>query len=186
MDVDKALLSMISNFKEKTGKSLDEWLEIARSFNTEKHSEIIKRLKTEFGLTHGYANMVAHKLKGSDAGSAEDKNDLVDQQYKGKEALKSLYDHLLSEIMKFGDDIEAAPKNAYVSIRRKKQFAILQPSTKTRLDVGLVLKGTVPSGRLEAAGSFNAMCTHRVRIESADDITGEVLDWIRNAYSEAN
>jgi predicted transport protein len=129
--------------------------------------------------------MVAHKLKGSDAGSAENKDDLVENQYKGKETLRPIYDKLLAEIMKLGDDVELAPKNAYVSIRRKKQFAILQPTTKTRFDLGLNMKGIDPSGKLEPSGSFNAMCSHRVRIETPDEIGDEVIGWVREAYNQA-
>ena len=85
----------------------------------------------------------------------------------------------------FGKDIEVSPKKAYVSLRRKKQFAIIQPSTKTRLDVGLNIKGLAPSGKLEASGSWNAMCTHRIKIEDASGINEELIAWIRQAYDQA-
>ena len=81
-----------------------------------------------------------------------------------------------------GDDVELAPKKAYVSLRRSKQFAIVQPSTKTRLDLGLNLGAMPPAGRLEAAGSFNAMVTHRVRLQGADEIDEAVIGWLRAAY----
>jgi hypothetical protein len=61
----------------------------------------------------------------------------------------------------------------------------VQPSTASRLDLGLNLKGVDPAGRLEAAGSFNAMCSHRVRMESPDDVDAEVMEWVRAAYERA-
>ena len=81
--------------------------------------------------------------------------------------------------------MEISPKKAYVSLRRATQFAILQPSTATRLDVGLKLKGTAPAGRLEAAGSWNGMVTHRVRLESAKDVDAQLIGWLKEAYSSA-
>jgi hypothetical protein len=72
-----------------------------------------------------------------------------------------------------------------VSLRRSKQFGLLQPSTATRLDVGLNLKGVPASGRLEASGSFNSMCTHRVRVASAKDVDAALVSWIRMAYEQA-
>ena len=69
--------------------------------------------------------------------------------------------------------------------RRSKQFGLVQPSTATRVDVGLNLKGTAPKGRLEASGSFNSMCTHRVRVETAKDVDAELLGWLRKAYDNA-
>ena len=91
----------------------------------------------------------------------------------------------MSEIKKFGTDVETAPKNAYVSLRRKKQFAILQPSTKDRLDLGLNIKGVPPSGFALAAGSWNAMCTHRIKLEDEKMLNKELFQWVRQAYDQA-
>ncbi|MGA7219316.1 MAG: DUF5655 domain-containing protein, partial [Candidatus Sulfotelmatobacter sp.] len=85
----------------------------------------------------------------------------------------------------FGKDVEIAPKKNNVSVRRSKQFALLQPSTATRLDVGLILKDVKPAGRLEASGSFNAMFTHRVRVAEKKDINGELKKWLKQAYESA-
>lgn len=176
--------SMIANLEEKTGKPFSHWIEVVKRSGLEKHGEIIKMLKTDHGFTHGYANLVAHKARQSDAGSAGD-TDLVSAQYKGKEDLRPLYDSLMKAVDKFGKDVEVAPKKAYVSLRRNKQFAIVQPSTKTRLDVGLNLKDVKADGKLEAAGSWNSMCTHRVRVESASDIDKQVIAWLKQAYDNA-
>ena len=85
----------------------------------------------------------------------------------------------------FGSDVEFAPKKAYVSLRRSKQFGLIQPSTATRIDVGLVLKGVAPAGRLEASGSFNAMVTHRVRLAGPGEVDAELIAWLRQAYEGA-
>jgi len=90
----------------------------------------------------------------------------------------------VAAVSKFGN-VEVSPKKAYVSLRRGKQFAILQPTTATRLDVGLVLSAVEPTDRLEAAGSYNAMMTHRVRIESVADIDKELIGWLRKAFDQA-
>jgi predicted transport protein len=92
---------------------------------------------------------------------------------------------VVTALKQFGEDVELAPKNAYVSVRRKKQFALIQPSTKTRLDIGINLKDVEPEDRLEKSGSFNAMCSHRVRIESVEDINPELISWLKAAYEQA-
>jgi predicted transport protein len=173
------------NLEEKTGKKLEEWAKIANSSGFEKHGEILNFLKKEYGIGHGYANFIVHTARQSHAGAAEDPNDLVIAQYKGKEQLTGWYDKLIAAIRKFGPDVEVSPKKAYVSLRRKKQFAIIQPSVKTRLDVGLNLKGVEPAGNLEAAGSWNTMCTHRVRIEDEKQVNKELVNWIKQAYEQA-
>jgi hypothetical protein len=175
---------MIANLKKNTGKSLEDWVKIVKKTGLKKHGEMIKFLKTEHEFTHGFANLVAHKTRQSDAGSTDDA-DLVNGQYSGKEHFRPIYDDLVKQIKAFGKDIEIAPKKAYVSLRRRKQFGLIQPSTKKRLDIGINLKGKEPDGKLEASGSFNSMVSHRVRIESEADADKEVIDWLKEAYDAA-
>jgi hypothetical protein len=185
-EAEAELQSMLRNLKEKTGKDIEAWVAIARASGEEKHGKVVARLKADHGLGHGYANLVAHTMLKSAAVMSADPDDLVQQQYAGaKAALRPWYDALAAQVAAFGDDVAFAPKKAYVSLRRSKQFGLVQPSTATRLDVGLVLKGVPPEGRLEAAGSWNAMCTHRVRVESAGDVDAQLLRWLRQAYDSA-
>lgn len=184
--MDSAEKTMIENIEKKFGKPIDKWINLVKNKNLEKHSDILKFLKIKHGFTHGYANLISMKARKADAGSAESTDQLVIDQYKGKEKLKPIYDKLLKELSKFGKDIEIAPKKASVSLRRKKQFALIQPSTKTRIDLGLKLKERPRKGRLEGSGPFGTMCTHRVKIYDLKDIDKEVLGWLKEAYSQAD
>jgi predicted transport protein len=179
-------LGMVERLPETTGRSLDEWRALVASSALGRHGEIVRWLKGEHGVTHGYANLIAHKCLGSDAATLGASADLVASQYAGaKAALRPLYDRLVEAVAEFGPDVEVAPKKGYVSLRRSKQFGLIQPSTASRLDLGLCLKGTEPEGRLEAAGSWNAMATHRIRVASLAEIDAEVIGWLRRAYELA-
>lgn len=182
--MDKAEQTMLNNLYNNTGKTLEQWIEIGKKQNFEKYGEILKYLKEKHSFTHGFANMVAMKSRGADAGLVENKNELIDKQYKGKEHFRPIYDNLISEIQTFGNDIEIAPKNAYVSLRRKKQFATLNPATKTRFEIGLNLKGQEPKGKLEPEKP-NGMCSHKINIVDIHDIDKEVIEWIKTAYENA-
>jgi len=182
--VDDAGAKMIENLAKNTGKTLEEWIAIVKPQKLEKHGAILKWLKAEHGFTHGFANLVAHKTLASDAGSQDD-DDLIKNQYAKKQNLKPIYDLLKREISKFGNDIEFAPKKAYVSVRRKKQFALIQPSTAKRLDIGIKSKKLEAQGALELAGSWNAMVSHRVRITDISEVDASVIQWLKEAYDEA-
>lgn len=173
--------SMIGNLTEKTGKTLPQWLKVTKASKLAKHGEITKFLKTEYGIGHGYANLIA--LKTLQAGAAKSTADPIGQQYSGvKEPLRPIYDALVASVKKFGKDVEVAPKKAYVSLRRNKQFAIIQPSTKTRVDVGINIKDAKPTDRLEKSGSFNAMVSHRVRLTDKKEVDKELIAWLKAAY----
>jgi hypothetical protein len=183
-DMDAATATMIANLEANTGKSLDQWVAATRASGHSKHGQIVAWLKGDHGLGHGYANLVAHKALASDAGSHAG-DDLMAAMFEGpKAAMKPAYDKAAAFVRSLGE-VEFAPKKGYVSLRRNRQFALLQPSTKDRLDVGLNLKGVEPEGRLEKAGSWNAMVTHRVRIGSADEVDAELEAWLRRAWEAA-
>ncbi len=170
---------MIENLETKTGRNLAQWLEITRPSGIEKHGALVAFLKKEHGVTHGFANLIAHKTF-EDGSAPASGDDLVNAQYDGaKAALRPIYDRLVAAAGKLGDDVEVSPKKTCVSLRRNKQFALVQASTKTRIDVGLNLKGVEPTERLELAGG---MCSHRVRVTAADQVDGELLGWLEQAY----
>jgi predicted transport protein len=176
---------MIQKLEAQTGKPFSAWLDLVRQSGLAKHGEIVNMLKSSHGITHGYANLIAHQAMQSDASFA-DAEDLIAAQYAGeKAALRPIYDRLIDAITAFGADVELAPKKGYVSVRRSKQFALVQPSTKTRIDVGIQLKGVAPAGRLEASGSFNAMVSHRVRVENAAEVDAQLIGWLKQAYDAA-
>tara|TARA_R110002167_G_scaffold27871_8_gene94572 strand:- start:187 stop:729 length:543 start_codon:yes stop_codon:yes gene_type:complete len=179
--MDQALQTMIDNMPEKTGRSLQEWKALLGSKSFVKHSEAVKYLKEEHGVTHGFANTIV-RLSKEDNSSAED---LVSAQYKGKEALLPIYKDLLKLMQGFGADVTISPKKSTVSIIRKKQFALIKPATKTRIDLGLKLTGKATKGRLENSGPFGTMCTHRVQITTLSDIDTELKEWLWEAYEKA-
>ena len=158
--------AMVANMKDKTGKTLPQWLKIATATKLAKHGQILKHLKSDYGVTHGFASLIAHHALNDPARPPGD-DDLVSAQYSGKKTgLRPIYDALVRATRKLGTDMEIAPKKTYVSLRRSKQFALIQPSTATRVDVGINLKGQPVTDRLEASGSFNGMVSHRVRVTS--------------------
>jgi predicted transport protein len=181
--VDAATQTMVRNLEEKTGKTMDQWVAVVKKQGPKKHGELVAFLKDTHQMGHGYANLVVHTAAGQIGAGAPAGEDLVAAQYAGdKAALKPIYDMLHAAITKFGPDVEVSPKKAGVSFRRSKQFALIGPGSKTRIDVGLNLKGVPASERLEA---WTGMCTHRVRVESPAQIDKALLGWIRDAYDKA-
>lgn len=171
---------------DKTGKPLDHWIKVVKKQKLEKHGEMIAFLKKEHAFTHGFANFVAMKTRGADAGS-KDENDLVNEQYDKKPELKPIYDLLHKKITAINKAVEVSPKKTSVSFRgKKRQFALVQPSTKTRIDLGLKFNDTPYKGRLETSGPFGSMCTHRVQITDIKQVDKELIDWIKQAYQESN
>lgn len=179
--MDKALQTMIDNMPDKTGKSLDEWKLILKKKAFAKHSEGVNYLKSEHQVTHGFANTIV-TLSKNDSTTEEE---LVTNQYKGKESLKPIYDDLIQYAKSLGSEVTITPKKTSVSIIRKRQFALIKPATNTRIDLGLKLKDKPTTDRLGDSGPFGTMCTHRVQITEASHVDSELKDWIKEAYDKS-
>lgn len=178
--MDSQLQTMIDNMPEKTGKSLAEWKALLKTKTFVKHSEAVNFLKKEHQVTHGFANTIV-ALSKEDQKSPDD---LVAQQYQGKESLLPIYEKLVATVTGFGKDVKITPKKTEVSVDRKRKFAVIKPATKTRIDLGLKLKDTRVTDRLENSGPFGTMCTHRVRLTDTDQVDAELTAWLREAYEK--
>lgn len=179
--MDKALQTMINNMPEKTGKSLDEWKDILNKKSFTKHSEAMKFLKSEHGVTHGFASTIVSLSKENKTSSV----DLVDAQYKGKESLLPIYEKLIDYVKSLGTDVTISPKKGSVSVIRKRQFILIKPATKSRIDLGFKLKDKPTTDRLENSGPFGTMCTHRVKLTEESQIDKQLKDWILEAYNKS-
>jgi hypothetical protein len=187
--LDKAYETQLKNIQTRTGKTLEELGKIIDASELTKHSEVREMLKRELGMGHGDANTFVHYWFKSDgqqaaqaAGASSDA--VLDAIYTGpKAALRPIHDRLMEAINAFGD-FEIAPKKGYVSLRRKKQFAMIGPATNTRVELGLNIKQLPPSASLieQPAGR---MCNYKVKITSPEDVDSEMIAWIRQAYDQA-
>jgi hypothetical protein len=188
-DPDKALATQLDNIQKRTGKSLAELAAIVKGRGLSKHGELVAMLKTTLGMGHGDANTLVHTVLRSDGQGAAAAQGLsgdqvLDGLYSGpKAALRPIHDKLLAAIRGFGE-FEEAPKKTYVSYRRKKQFAMIGPTTNTRVEVGLNMKGLQATDRLLELPA-GQMCNYKVKLADATEVNAELVAWIKTAYDAA-
>jgi hypothetical protein len=175
----------LDSVQTKTGRTAAEFVSMARARGLTKHADIVAWLKEEYGLGVGHARAVAAVIQQADQ-PREGADAQVAKYFAGsKAAWRTTYDALLTAAQEFGTDLGVAPTSSYLSlVRSGKKFAIVQV-TAARFDIGVKLKGLAPEGRLEEAGSWNAMVTHRVRLSAPAELDDEVIAWLRAAYQRA-
>ena len=187
--LDQARETQLKNIQTKTGKSLDLLRAHIQKSGLAKHGEIRSMLMKDFGLGHGDANTLVHAALQSDGQSAAmakaaSTGDVLDEIYTGpKAALRPVHDQVMGAIQKLGE-FEIAPKKGYISLRRKKQFAMVGPGTKGRLEVGLNMKGLEGTERLLAQAP-GGMCQYKVFLTDVKEVDKELMGWIKQAYTDA-
>ncbi len=183
-DPAKMMESMIRNFPEKTGKSLDEWLEVIKDCPLDGHKQRVDWLKKEHGMTHGYSLMVVNKAKEAAEGGPKTGDEMVDAQFSGKkEGLRPVYDRLIAEISRIADDIEILPRKTCVTLSCGRKFGTVQSTSAGRLDLGLRIPDVELTGKLEKVKNFDpAQMTCQVSLIDPSDIDDELIGWIKTAY----
>ncbi|MBM3728993.1 MAG: DUF4287 domain-containing protein [Acidobacteria bacterium] len=184
MDVDKALQTQLGNIEKKTGKSLAELTAILKGAGLAKHGQLRDFAKAEFNLGYGDANTLVTVVLAADAAAPTAEHDPLDAIYAGPKALlRPIHAKLIDGISGFGP-FETAPKKTYVSLRRKKQFAMIGPATNTRVELGLNGKNLRGDERLEPLPP-GGMCNYRIRLTEAAQVDEAMLAVVRQAYDAA-
>ncbi|MBI5943919.1 MAG: DUF4287 domain-containing protein [Chloroflexi bacterium] len=185
--LDQAVQTQLTNIQKKTGKSLAELTDIAQKSGLTKHGELRDMFKEKYGLGHGDANSLVHAILASDgtrAAEGKSKSTVLDEIYSGAKAgFRPIHEKLMTEINKFGE-FEIVPKKGYVSLRRKKQFAMIGPKTNTRFEVGINAKDLKKNARLLEQPK-GGMCNYIVNVTDAKDVDAELVAWIKSAFEGA-
>ncbi len=184
--VNKARETQLANIQTKTGKNLDQIRSIISESGLTKHGEIRQMLIEKFGLGFGDATQLVHFAQNSDGQSAAEAAGLSMEEIlaeiytDSKQGLKPIHEKLISEMEKFGT-FTATPKKGYISYRQKRQFAMIGPGTKGRLEIGLNMKGLEGTERL-LLQTNNLMCQYKVFLSNLDEIDAELINWLSTAY----
>jgi hypothetical protein len=192
-DPQAATLTQLRNIQDKTGKTIAELHAVLAGSGLAKTGERRALLIEQFKLGYGDANAVAlfygKPLPDLGPGAAAAKpapadGDPLDAIYAGaKTGLRPLHEAVMAFVHSLGS-FEAAPKKAYVSLRRKKQFAMVGPATKDAIEIGLNAKDLPAHARLKVQPP-GGMCQATTRISTAKEVDAALKAWIRQAYDAA-
>ncbi len=188
-----ATITQLKNIQAKTGRTIAELHAAVAASGAAKHGEKRSWLMEHFKLGHGDANTVVHfidkplpDLGGAAPAAAAPaaQGDPLDAIYTGAKAgLRPLHEAVMAAIKAFGA-FEEAPKKSYISLRRKKQFAMVGPATKDSVEIGLNAKDLPPHARLKLQPP-GSMCQATTRITSAAEVDAALKGWLKQAYDAA-
>jgi hypothetical protein len=183
----------LAELKEKTGRSMEDWLALVRKEGPKDQKSRREWLKTKHKLGTNSAWWVAERAEGK--GGDEDTPQAylkaavryVEDQYAGpKEKLRPIFDELLTLGKSLGDNVKACPCKTIVPLYRQHVFAQIKPTNNSRIDLGLALthyKGKLPKRIVDTGGlTKKDRITHRIELTSPQQIDGEVKKWLKTAY----
>jgi hypothetical protein len=185
------VMKWVAELKDKTGRNLEEWCGLIRKEGPPTVAERRTWLKDKFKLGTNTAWWLAERADGQPTWDESPEAYLaiapkyVDDMFSGpKAALRPTYEELLKLGRALGDDVKFCPCQTIVPFYRNHVFAQAKPATLKRIDFGLALGDTKPTGKLIDTGGFTKKdrITHRFALESVKDIDAEVKKWLKTAY----
>ncbi len=178
--------------KEETGRSMAEWLALAKKEGPKDEKSRRDWLKSKHKMGTNKASWIAERAEGKGWEDTPEAYlnaavEYVEEQYAGpKEKLRPIYEELLTLGKSMGSDVKACPCKTIVPLYRNHVFAQIKPTTNTRIDLGFALthyKGKLPKRLIDTGGlAKKDRITHRIEITSVGEIDGEVNKWLRTAY----
>jgi hypothetical protein len=185
----------VADLREKTGHSLEEWVDLVEKKGPKSTKERRDWLKAEHGFGTNGAWWIAERAEKGTAWEDGDPvaylkaaAEYVESMYAGtKGGLRPLHDRLMELGKRLGPDVRVCPCKTIVPFYRENVFAQIKPSTRTRIDFGLSLRGVDPVDRLQSTGgeAKGDRITHRIVVTTLADIDDFVERWLRTAYERA-
>ena len=182
----RMMAAVTDSMKERTGKSLEEWVALVQASGVDPLNQKAVRnwLKTEHGVLQNSQWAIADAAARAAGWVRPSVEEYINSQYEGAKAnLRPLFDALRDIIESQGEDVRVEGRGGYTPFVRRRQFAVLQASTKTRIDLGLRFTDS-PESALLNPGNPPGQCTHKIAIHSLEDITQEVKKFINLAYNQ--
>lgn len=173
----------IAGIEERTGRTVADFATEVEDAGLSRHGAVVGHLKERHGLTHGHANALAHAVRQHLAGGPPSEEELLSAQYAGGKAdLRPVMEELVARARALGDDVDVVVQKTGVSLRRRRQFALVQAPSSRRVQLGLNLETDPPGDRVRRT---TGMCSHRADLATVTDIDAEVGGWLAAAYDRA-
>src|SRR6266404_1541888 len=186
------LQKWLAELKEKTGRSMEEWLALVKKEGPKDEKSRREWLKTKHKIATNSAWWIAERAEGKgweDTPEAYLKAaaQYVEEQYAGpKEKLRPIFGELLALGKSLGDDVKACPCKTIVPLYRKHVFAQIKATTSTRVDLRFALthfKGKLPKRIMETGGlAKKDRIAHRIELKTLAEIDDVVGKWLKTAY----
>ena len=177
--------AIVANFKQKTGKTVEEWVAFVRKSGPADEKERRAWLKENHGLTTNYASFVALQAEGKGGAEQYNPDALVEQIFtENKAHLRPIYEEILRFGLSLADDVKVCPCATIIPFYRKHVIAQIKVPNRSRIDLGFALGDMKPTGKLIDTGGFakKDRITHRMEIASLQDFNEEARKWFHRAY----
>jgi hypothetical protein len=171
--------------ERRTRAGVAEWNTRVRSSGADRDERSLRAWLSGQGVTGYPQQLLVFERFGYPGFLIASADQLIDGQYSDRMQLRPILDRVLEAVATLGEFTIQARKGYVSLVGPRRTFAVVRPTTKQRVDLGLRLEGGAPGGRLRNAGGLaNESITVRVELASPDAVDEEAVSLLRLAYQE--
>jgi len=177
----------IENLKAATGKDLSGWLSAIKKSGIEKRNDIISWLKKDNPFGHMNASLLAGIYFNDGKPVYGSEEDLLENQFKGKDGIRSLYSDFISFALENFPGATVLPKKTYVSINAKREFAAINIKAN-ELRIGLDL-GSMPFNDLVQKSKLTGpmpRISHMIIITDKENLNKQLKDLMAESHKKVS
>jgi hypothetical protein len=175
------------NAKEKTGKTMDQWLAMVRAGGKSKQMEILNWLKKDHGLNHMQAGFVASIFLNDGKAVYQNEDNLLDMQFSRAASMRPLYDKLSENILSAFPDTQVIAKKTYISFTAKREFAAvnIRPG-EIRLGFDLGDKPFTETLQKSKLSGPMPRISHMLILKDTKDLGKEIAALLKESYGRCH
>ena len=177
----------IQTAKEKTGRTLDQWLPVVKKSGLTKQMEITNWLKAEHKLNHLQAQLLAGLYLNNGKPVYQNEASLLDNQFAKCEEMRPLFNAVSEMILKQFPDTQLIPKKTYVSFTATREFAAINIKPK-EIRLGMDLGDTAFHETIQKTKLSGPMprISHMAVITDINQFDKKLIEYLQLSYNRTH
>lgn len=177
----------IQTAKEKTGKTLEQWLPVVKASGLSKTMEITNWLKAEHKLNHLQASLLTGLYLNNGKPVYQNETSLLENQFIKCEAKRPLFDAVSEKILSLFPDTQLIPKKTYLSYTATREFAAINIKPK-ELRIGMDLGDMPFTEDVQKSKLTGPMprISHMVIITDLKQFDKKLIEHLQSSYNRTN
>ena len=180
---EKWFASVRTSLERDTGRSIAEWVEVARSCPESSHRARLKWFKDKHGLLQNRASLVLGEAFPAHMRWSEP--DTLVEALWADPASREIYEKLDAAALTLGGTVRTARKG-YTAWSRKVQFAAARPVKGGKVMLGLAVSpDAAPDLEQPKSESWSERLTARTRLANPGEVDVKIHDLLEAAWRNA-
>lgn len=177
----------IEESKQKTGKTVPEWMDFIKASGKEKRNDIMDWLKKDLNINHLQASLLTGMFLNEGKPVYIDETNLLDNQFEKCPDMRPVYEAMADKIVEVFPETRIIPKKTYISFNGKREYAAMNIRAG-EIRLGLDLGEKPFDGKIQKSKLTGPMprISHMLVLNKPENMDELVVGLLRESYQRTH